>query len=105
MKKYNLKIDIPFNDKVFIFISKIPLINKLLKNKESRIEDILSDYIGDFVVCCYRDSNLEFDDYDLSEFMHRKCLKIDKNFTFYDFEKKVNSIIETDREIAEWGNE
>lgn len=102
MKKYNIKINIPFNDKLFIFFAKVPIINTFLKNKESRIEDILNDYIGDFMSYCYNTSGLNFNDnVDLLEYIHKKILKINKNFTYDNLVDKIEENLEYERKYFE----
>ena len=102
MKKYKLNLHINIKDRVFLFFIRIPVLNKIYKNTETRIDDILDNYIHDFVVylfnkgwdkICTCGDSLGIDSNLLKE-VYKRCLKIKPNLSYDNFLYKVDDSIE-----------
>ncbi|MDE6357435.1 MAG: hypothetical protein K2L15_02470 [Eubacteriales bacterium] len=89
LKNYNINARIPFNDKAFLLLSKIPFINKFLKNKEYILDAILSNYIGDIYLEMTKTGGIGIDEYWKIELAYKMVKKYFKKITFEYVEQSI----------------
>ena len=101
MKISKLDLHINIKDKIFLFFIRISVLNKIYKNIETRINDILDNYIHDFVIYLFNegwDKTCTFGDKlcvdsNLLGEVYKRCLKIKPNLSYDDFLYKVDDSI------------